>query len=122
MAQKIQTLLIDDLDGGEAEATVRFGLDGAEYEIDLNAEHTEALRKAWRRTSAPPAGRQVVPSGGQVVAVAGRVPMASIRPRFGSGRSPRALTSRTAGGCRPSWSSSSRRRRGSNERLRSSRA
>ncbi len=27
MAQKIQTLLIDDLDGGEAEETVRFGLD-----------------------------------------------------------------------------------------------
>ncbi len=28
MAQKVQTLLIDDLDGGEAETTVRFGLDG----------------------------------------------------------------------------------------------
>jgi Lsr2 len=46
MAQRVQTLLIDDLDGGEAEATVRFGLDGAEYEIDLSAEHAEALRKA----------------------------------------------------------------------------
>ena len=29
MAQKIQTLLIDDLDGSAAEGTVRFGLDGA---------------------------------------------------------------------------------------------
>ena len=28
MAQRIQTLLIDDLDGGEAAGTVRFGLDG----------------------------------------------------------------------------------------------
>jgi hypothetical protein len=46
MAQKIQTLLIDDLDGGQAEGTVRFGLDGAEYEIDLSAKHAEALRKA----------------------------------------------------------------------------
>jgi hypothetical protein len=46
MAQKVQTLLIDDLDGGEAESTVRFGLDGAEYEIDLSAENAEALRKA----------------------------------------------------------------------------
>jgi hypothetical protein len=46
MAQKVQTLLIDDLDGGEAEGTVRFGLDGAEYEIDLSAEHAEALRNA----------------------------------------------------------------------------
>jgi Lsr2 len=46
MAQKIQTLFIDDIDGGEAEGTVRFGLDGVEYEIDLNAKHTEELHKA----------------------------------------------------------------------------
>ncbi len=46
MAQKVQILLIDDLDGGEAEGTVRFALDGAEYEIDLSAGHAEALRKA----------------------------------------------------------------------------
>ena len=49
MAQKVQTLLIDDLDGGEAEGTIRFGLDGAEYEIDLSAHNTEALRKALAR-------------------------------------------------------------------------
>jgi hypothetical protein len=46
MAQKIQTLFIDDIDGGEAEGTVRFALDGAEYEIDLNAKHSEELRSA----------------------------------------------------------------------------
>ena len=46
MAQKVQTLLIDDLDGKEAEGTVRFGLDGAEYEIDLSAKHAEAMREA----------------------------------------------------------------------------
>jgi hypothetical protein len=45
MAQKIQTLFIDDIDGGAAEGTVRFGLDGIEYEIDLNASHAEELRK-----------------------------------------------------------------------------
>jgi hypothetical protein len=44
MAQKIQTLFIDDIDGGDAEGTVRFGLDGTDYEIDLNAQHTEDLR------------------------------------------------------------------------------
>src|ERR1700749_3912751 len=44
VAQKIQTLVIDDLDGSEG--TVRFGLDGADYEIDLNAEHAQALREA----------------------------------------------------------------------------
>jgi nucleoid-associated protein Lsr2 len=49
VAQKIQTLFIDDLDGSEADGTVRFGLDGAEYEIDLNAEHAQALRVALAR-------------------------------------------------------------------------
>jgi nucleoid-associated protein Lsr2 len=49
VAQKIQTLFIDDLDGSEAEGTVRFGLDGAEYEIDLNAEHAQALRDVLAR-------------------------------------------------------------------------
>ena len=43
MAQKIQTLFVDDLDGSEAEGTVRFGLDGTEYEIDLNAKHAKRL-------------------------------------------------------------------------------
>ena len=46
MAQKIQTLFIDDIDGSAAEGTVRCALDGAEYEIDLNAKHAEALRKS----------------------------------------------------------------------------
>ncbi len=46
MAQKIQTLLVDDLDGGQADDTVRFGLDGIDYEIDLSVKHAEALRKA----------------------------------------------------------------------------
>jgi Lsr2 len=45
VAQKVQTLFIDDLDGSEAVGTVRFGLDGSEYEIDLNDRHTEDLRK-----------------------------------------------------------------------------
>jgi hypothetical protein len=46
VAQKIQTLFIDDIDGGAAEGTVRFALDGTDYEIDLNAKHTEELRSA----------------------------------------------------------------------------
>jgi hypothetical protein len=49
MAQKIQTLFIDDLDGSPAEGTVRFALDGAHYEIDLNAAHAEELRTALAR-------------------------------------------------------------------------
>ena len=46
MALKIQSLFIDDIDGSEGEGTVRFALDGAEYEIDLNTKHAEALRKS----------------------------------------------------------------------------
>ena len=49
MAQKIQTLFIDDLDGSAAEGPVRFGLDGTEYEIDLNAGHAKELRDALAR-------------------------------------------------------------------------
>jgi Lsr2 len=45
----VQTVFIDDLDGTEADGTVRFGLDGAEYEIDLNAEHAQQLREALAR-------------------------------------------------------------------------
>jgi sRNA-binding protein len=46
VAQKVQTLFIDDIDGSAAEGTIRFGLDGTEYEIDLNAEHAQQLRDA----------------------------------------------------------------------------
>ena len=46
MAQKIQTLFIDDIDGGEADGTVRFSLDGTEFEIDLNSKHSKELRAA----------------------------------------------------------------------------
>lgn len=44
MAQKVQVVLIDDVDGGEAGETVTFGLDGVTYEIDLSAEHAGQLR------------------------------------------------------------------------------
>jgi hypothetical protein len=49
VAQKIETIFIDDLDGSTADTTIRFGLDGADYEIDLNAAHADELRKAAER-------------------------------------------------------------------------
>ena len=60
MAQKVQTLFVDDLDGSEAEGTVRFGLDGTDYEIDLNAKNAQQLRDALARyiTARPPSPRQ----------------------------------------------------------------
>jgi hypothetical protein len=45
MAQKVQVLLVDDLDGGEASETVSFSLDGTAYEIDLSSDNAGKLRK-----------------------------------------------------------------------------
>ncbi|CAN5673072.1 Lsr2 family protein [soil metagenome] len=46
MAQKVNIVLVDDIDETEATETVTFGLDGTTYEIDLNDEHAAALRDA----------------------------------------------------------------------------
>jgi hypothetical protein len=45
MAQKVTVALIDDLDGSPAEETIRFGFEGAEYEIDLSVKNARAFRK-----------------------------------------------------------------------------
>ncbi|MHA7144984.1 histone-like nucleoid-structuring protein Lsr2 [Arthrobacter sp. TmT3-37] len=44
MAQRVQVELVDDLNGEEAQETVRFGVDGTDYEIDLTTENAEKLR------------------------------------------------------------------------------
>lgn len=46
MAQKVQVILTDDLDGGDADETVQFAIDGISYEIDLSEANAEALREA----------------------------------------------------------------------------
>ena len=48
MAQKVRIILEDDLDGGPADETIRFGLDGAHYEIDLSSANAARLRDAIR--------------------------------------------------------------------------
>jgi hypothetical protein len=45
MARTTITKLIDDLDQGDADETVRFSLDGAQYEIDLSAKNAAQLRE-----------------------------------------------------------------------------
>lgn len=47
MAQKVNIVLVDDIDGSDASETVAFGLDGTSYEIDLNDQHAAALREAF---------------------------------------------------------------------------
>lgn len=49
MAQRVQIILEDDIDGGPADETVTFGLDGVTYEIDLNEKNASALRDALAR-------------------------------------------------------------------------
>jgi hypothetical protein len=44
MATKIAVALEDDLDGGAADETVRFGVGGAEYEIDLSKKNAKKFR------------------------------------------------------------------------------
>ncbi|WP_442938277.1 histone-like nucleoid-structuring protein Lsr2 [Nocardioides sp. Root140] len=46
MAQKVNIILVDDIDDSEASETLTFGLDGVNYEIDLNEAHAQQLREA----------------------------------------------------------------------------
>ena len=61
MAQRVQVILIDDIDGSEADETVTFSLDGANYEIDVTSRRAAELREGlapWiasaRRANARP--------------------------------------------------------------------
>lgn len=76
MAKETITKLIDDLDGGEANETVRFALDGHSYEIDLSTKNANKLRaalapyleKATRVGRAGPATRAGAARGRSAVA------------------------------------------------------
>ena len=84
MAQKTVVTIIDDLDGSELSegegATVRFALDGVQYDIDLSTGNAEKLRKtlepyvdAGRRTG----GRRT--SGGHTRRVSTEVDTRAVR-------------------------------------------
>jgi hypothetical protein len=44
VAQRVNIVLVDDLDGKDADETVTFGLDGVTYEIDLTSANAAKLR------------------------------------------------------------------------------
>ena len=44
MAQKVQVTLVDDIDGGPADETVSFSLDGKAYELDLSSKNAASFR------------------------------------------------------------------------------
>ncbi|WP_055586310.1 MULTISPECIES: Lsr2 family protein [Peterkaempfera] len=94
MAQRVVVTLSDDLDGGAAEETVHFGIDGKSYEIDLSTDNAEKLRevlapyvtagrrqsrsgKSFRRTALAPdpaAVRAWAQSHGMDLPARGRIP------------------------------------------------
>jgi hypothetical protein len=105
VAQRTILELVDDLDGGKAEETVSFALDGVEFDIDLSAENAARLRdtfaeyvgharriggrkktgagtpKVVAATNGKPdtqAVREWARSQGEVVAERGRVPQALV--------------------------------------------
>ncbi|MBO3129590.1 histone-like nucleoid-structuring protein Lsr2 [Dermatophilus congolensis] len=45
MAKKVEVVLLDDMDGKQAEEVVKFELDRVQYEIDLSAANAERLRQ-----------------------------------------------------------------------------
>jgi hypothetical protein len=45
VARTVHVQLLDDIDGAAADETLKFGLDGASYEIDVCAKHADKLRK-----------------------------------------------------------------------------
>lgn len=89
MAQRVNVVLVDDIDGSEAAETVPFGLDGAQYEIDLSADNADKLREALapyighgrraggrRRSSGGGSGRS---TGGRAAAASGGPSAAEVR-------------------------------------------
>lgn len=49
MAQKVEVVLVDDLDGSVAKETITFGLDSRFYEIDLSEDNTAELREVLKK-------------------------------------------------------------------------
>jgi Lsr2 len=98
MAQKMTVMLEDDLDGGPAAETVRFGVGGTEYKIDLNEKNASNSR----RSSNMPAG----PEGDR--AGCRGVPPQAASAAAPSGFGPRTKGSRSArvGASPPPWLSS----------------
>ena len=88
MAQRVNIVLVDDIDQSDAEETVTFGLDGKEYAIDLNAKNARKLRDALAPYVAH--GRPVSSRGGRRSAA--KAAAARLLPRSAPGRGRTAWT------------------------------
>ena len=88
MAIMTQVNMVDDLDGRRAEETVCFGLDGAQYEIDLSRRNAAALRKALAdfveasrqvRAERPPKSKRLTRKASATRTMSTRAQVAAIR-------------------------------------------
>ena len=81
MAQRTIVSLVDDIDGGPADETVMFSLQGRHYEIDLSKSNTQALLRAMEpyTTHARKAGGRRSGEGQSTAAGAGREQLAAMR-------------------------------------------
>jgi hypothetical protein len=82
MAKRVQIELISDLDGGPADETVHFAIDGTNYEIDLSADDAGALRRIFK---------QYVKAGGKASAVSARGKAAPTAPAGSSREASRKI-------------------------------
>ena len=48
MARKVEVVLIDDIDGSQAQRTITFSVDGQNYEIDLNEKNAARFDAAMQ--------------------------------------------------------------------------
>jgi len=102
------TQVVDDLDGGPAVETVRFGLDGAGYELDLSAVNAAALRAVLGRYVAAArqvragSARQVEPGPRRAFRLATRAVAAAVGPsHHGQARPVEPERPMAGGGGRP---------------------
>ena len=79
MAKQTTVALVDDIDGSKGTETIQFGIDGQQFEIDLNTKNAKALRKALADFTS--AARTVKPSS-----IASNRGTASIRARKNSAK------------------------------------
>jgi hypothetical protein len=82
MAQRVQVLLVDDIDNTDADETVTFALDGVSYEIDLNTANAAKLRDAlapWVGHARRSGGRKVSGRGGNGGGGARRKDVSAVR-------------------------------------------
>ncbi|SDM66335.1 Lsr2 protein [Geodermatophilus siccatus] len=77
MATKTSVVLVDDLTDEAADTTVRFGLDGRDYEIDLTEANASELREVLSRYVK--AARKLSKSGRPVTRTQSKVDPAAVR-------------------------------------------